>query len=186
MRTFIAIELDDAVKRQLRNLQERLRPQCGNLKWVEPNLIHLTLKFLGEIADKQVASVSEAMGQLAQECRQFDIRIRNTGTFPPHGGVKVVWVGIEDPNDGLARCQERCEDLLASLGFPKERRRFSPHLTLARNRDLSGSGAVRVALDREPPFDAGIQTATSVNFFQSTLTPRGPIYNVLSKHELKS
>ncbi|MFH1419255.1 MAG: RNA 2',3'-cyclic phosphodiesterase [Planctomycetota bacterium] len=184
MRTFIAIELDDAVRKQLRNLQEKLRPHCGKLRWVDPNHIHLTLKFLGEIPDARVPSVSEAMQQLAREFGPFDIGIRKTGTFPPHQSIKVVWVGIEDPAGGLAKYQARCEDLLAALGFPKERRRFSPHLTLARNRDPAGSAAIRAALDHEPPFDAGIQTVTGATFYQSTLTPRGPIYNALSKHAL--
>lgn len=183
MRTFIAIDFDAAVKKQLAALVGRLKTRCPKLKWVEPSQMHLTIKFLGEIGDQQVVSVATALGGLASECQPFDITVEELGCFPPSGGVDVVWVGIKEPGGQLAGCQARCEDLMEGLGFARERRRFSPHLTLARNRNPAGGVQIRAVLKEQGPVHAGAQTVTGLTFYQSTLTPRGPIYNVLSKHE---
>ncbi len=182
MRTFIAVEFDRAVKKQLADLQARLKPRLGQLKWVDPYQIHLTLKFLGEIDDRRAPEIAQALGRLSEQCQPFDIKIEDVGTFPPSGGVKVVWVGIKDEAGLLSRCQAACEDLIEPLGFPRENRRFSPHLTLARTRDSANSAAIRSVLGAMPPFHAGVQAVEGVTFYQSTLTPRGPIYNALSKH----
>jgi len=182
MRTFIAIDFDEAVRRQLGAIQMRLKPKCPKVKWVDPRQIHLTLKFLGEIAEGQVAAVGEALNALARECRPFEVKVEGLGCFPPGGGVDVLWVGLKDLSGQLAACQAKCEDLIEPLGFPRERRRFSPHLTLARNRDRTNGPKIRAALAAEPPTVVGTQTVTGVTFYQSTLTPQGPIYKPLRKH----
>jgi 2'-5' RNA ligase len=182
MRTFIAIEFDQAILRRLESLQNRLEPHCPKMKWADPSKIHLTLKFLGEINDSQMTAVSQALDQLAGQCQPFDIAVENLGTFKPAGPLSVVWVGIQDPSNRLAECQDRCEQLLEPLGFPPEKRRFSPHLTIARNRLPKNSRQIRAALDAEPPFQAGVQTVTSLTFYRSTLTSQGPIYNALGRH----
>lgn len=186
MRTFIAVNFDNAIKKQLADLQAGLKPHCGKLKWVDPNIMHLTLKFLGDISDRQVAPISHALDELAKQCRPFDIAVEDIGTFPPHGGVKVIWIGIKDPDGLLAKCQGLCEDLIEPLGFPKEKRRFSPHLTLARNRDPGNSARIRAALAQESCVCLGTQSVAGVTFYQSTLTPKGPIYQPLSRHLLSS
>jgi 2'-5' RNA ligase len=182
MRTFIAIEFDEAVRRQLGAIQTRLKPKCPKVKWVDPRQIHLTLKFLGEIAEGQVAAVGEALNALAGGCRPFEVKVEGLGCFPPGGGVDVLWVGLKDPSGQLAACQAKCEELIEPLGFPRERRAFSPHLTLARNRDPASGAKIRAALTAEPPAVVGTQTVTGVTFYHSTLTPQGPIYKPVSKH----
>ncbi|MBN2561309.1 MAG: RNA 2',3'-cyclic phosphodiesterase [Phycisphaerae bacterium] len=184
MRTFIAIDLDRAIKKHLSDLQAQLGPRCPKLKWVDPNKMHLTIKFLGEVRDQQIAEISRALGRLAAECQPFDIAVEGLGTFNPTGPVKVVWIGIQDPSGRLAECQALCEDLIEPLGFPREGRRFSPHLTLARNKFTENSREIRAALDAQPPVRAGSQTVSGVMFYQSTLTPGGPIYSALSRHPL--
>ncbi|HVP11553.1 MAG TPA: RNA 2',3'-cyclic phosphodiesterase [Phycisphaerae bacterium] len=183
MRTFIAVEFDEPIRRQLATLQSRLKAKLPKLKWVEVHQIHLTLKFLGEISDQQITPIAQALTELAAKCWPLEIRVEDLGCFPPSGPVSVVWVGIKDPSGELAKCQALCEDLIEPFGFPRERRRFSPHLTLARTRDRAGGGAeIRAVLKAEPPARLGTQAVSGVTFFQSTLTPRGPIYNALSKH----
>ncbi len=182
MRTFVAIEFDDEIKRRLGDLQTRLKTSCPKIKWVDPENMHLTIKFLGEIRNGQVAPIGKSLDRLAGECRAFDVTVEGLGAFGRHGPVKVVWVGLQDTAGHLAECHARCEELLDSLGFPPERRRFSPHLTLARNRYPEHSGLIRAVLDEEPPFKGGTQTVSGVTFYQSTLTPQGPIYTALSRH----
>ncbi len=185
MRTFIAIDFDEGIRGRLAALQTRLKPRCPKVKWVDPRQIHLTLKFLGEIAEGRVAAISEALGTLARECRPFEVKVEELGCFPPGGGgVDVLWVGLKDPSEQLAKCQAKCEDLIEPLGFPRERRRFSPHLTLARNRDRANGPKIRAALAAEPPVVVGIQTVAGLTFYHSTLTPQGPIYKALSRHVL--
>lgn len=182
MRTFIAVDLTDTIRKRLADLQANLKPTCGNLKWVNPENVHLTIKFLGEIPDRQIAPVSEALDRLASQCQPCDITVGGLGTFAPSGPVKVLWVGIQDPAGGLEACQSLCDQLLQPLGFPPEGRRFSPHLTLARNKFPQNSRQLRAALEAEPTMPPAAQTVTGITFYQSTLTRQGPIYQPLSKH----
>jgi len=93
-----------------------------------------------------------------------------------------VWAGIEDPDGELADCQARCDRLLEALGFPREKRRFSPHLTLGRVKDIAAGRQIRQALAREQASRIGAQTIDHLTFYQSTLGPAGPKYDVLSRH----
>lgn len=178
MRTFIAIDLDATVRRQIDRLQQKLRADCptAGLRWVDAERIHLTLRFLGEIADGQAADVAGAVENLAGQCRPFEIAIGRIGTFPADGPVRVVWIGVEDPNGDLARCHSMSEALLVRLGFPPEGRPFSAHLTLARNKNPKNSRRVREALALHGDCELGSLGVDHVTFYQSTLTPTGPTH----------
>ena len=183
MRTFVAIELDDELKRPLAVLQDRLRPHCPGLRWVGPAKIHLTLKFIGEIGEDRIVEISTALDELAAQCRPFQIAIEQVGVFGQDGPVKVVWVGVSDDEDGaLPRCHALCERLLEPLGIPPERRPFRPHLTLARNREVRQSETIRRAVEPHAELRIGVQEVESVTFYQSTLTSRGPVHLPLSRH----
>ena len=183
MRTFVAIELDGQLKRPLEALQDRLKPHCPGLRWMDPAKIHLTLKFIGEIAEDRIVEISAALDELAAQCRPFQFVIERMGVFGHSGPVKVVWVGIRDDEDGaLPRCHALCERLLEPLGIPPERRPFNPHLTLARNRDARQSKTIRQAVEPHAELRVGVQEVESVTFYHSTLTSRGPVYQPLSRH----
>ena len=182
MRTFIAIDLDEKIRQQLTALESRLKPRCPPMKWVDPRQIHITIKFLGEITDQQITPIARALDELAGQCEPLDIGVGTLGTFNPTGAVKVVWVGLQDATGRLAQYHARCEQLLEPLGFPPEGRKFSPHLTLARNNEVRNSGQIRSVLEAEPPLQVGMQAITGLTFYQSTLTPKGPIYAALSRH----
>ncbi len=183
MRAFIAVDLIPPVRKQLAEAQARLKRRCPPLKWVEPANLHITIKFLGELDPRITPDVQAALAQAAAECRPFDIVVEGWGTFGASGPVKVLWVGLHDAGGGLAALARCCDDLLEPLGLPREQRAFSAHLTLARNNDFRGSGKIREALAAEPPFRAGTQQVDELTFYQSTLTPRGPIYQALSRHD---
>ncbi len=186
MRAFIAINLSDEIRRAIARLQEALRgktPSAG-LRWVEPERIHLTVKFLGEIDEARIGDVSEALGRLTGPLRPFDVRVEGIGAFGERGPVRVVWVGVEDSGGGLGRCHACCEDAMAGLGFPREERPFSAHLTLARNKKPTNTQAIRAALAGYDRFEAGRLRADHLTFYESNLTPEGPVYRVLSVHAL--
>jgi len=186
MRTFIAIDLDDAVKRRLAELAERLRSRCPPLKWTDPDSVHITLKFLGDISERQIEPIGCALDDLARACEPFDIGLEHLGTFGQTAPVRVVWIGLRDDAGELSRCHARCEDLLEPLGIARENRPFRPHLTLARNRNPKHSRQIRQAVESAGETNLGVQTAGAITFYQSTLTPRGPIHRVLSRHAFAS
>jgi RNA 2',3'-cyclic 3'-phosphodiesterase len=156
----------------------------GDLKWVEPNNIHLTLKFLGEISDEQVAEVGEIANTVAQAHQKFNLDIESVGSF---GGrsAKVVWVGAGKGTDALLALQKDLEALLEQAGYPKEDREFSAHLTLCRvNHPIAGL-KVGEAIAQFSHLKLGSIAAESLCVYQSQLTPAGPNYTLLGSFKLK-
>jgi RNA 2',3'-cyclic 3'-phosphodiesterase len=182
VRTFLAIELDDAIRQRLAAVQERLRSQAGGVKWVEPANIHLTLKFLGEIEEDVAALVAEALAPVAAGIEPFEMRAAGIGSFPPHGAPRVVWVGIQETTGRLLELHRRVERELEALDIEREDRPFAAHVTLGRVKDRPDP-RLRHALDARAAEDFGTQPVTHVTFFQSILSPAGPTYTAL--HRLK-
>ena len=189
VRCFIAIGLPDEIKEGLVQLQAQLK--SGNqpgVKWVDPYGIHLTLKFLGSVAADRIDPITGAMGEAAQGIPPFRLKVEGLGVFPSLRRVQVVWVGVSGEVDRLAQLQQRIESNLAGLGFAPERRRFTPHLTLARLRD-------RASLDERQRFGqliAGTKFELAYSFqvdaislMRSQLTREGAIYSRISAVELK-
>lgn len=188
LRSFIAIELPDEVKRRLRELQAQLKAGGPTpVKWVEPDNIHLTLKFLGNVAADRIDEIAAAMTEAMRGTSPFKLEVTELGVFPNPRRVQVIWVGLGGEVDKLASLQQRIESSLKRLGFPPENRRFTPHLTLARLRDRAtpqererlGQLITETELDTAQSF-----SVDSVNLMKSQLTPEGPIYTCLSSAAL--
>jgi 2'-5' RNA ligase len=184
LRCFIAIELPAGVKKGLRELQSRLKSESrAPIKWVDPENIHLTLKFLGNVAADKVDAIAEAMTEAVQGTAPFPLKISELGVFPNPRKVQIVWVGVGGELERLAGLQRRIESALEKLGFAAEKRRFTPHLTLARLRDQA-TASEREGLGRligQTEFDsAGEFGVDSVKLIKSQLTREGPIYTTLS------
>ena len=188
MRVFIAIDIDDKIRKAIAGLQKQIASNVdvkkGDLKWVEPNNIHLTLKFLGEISDEQLAEVSEITKTVAQAHQKFNLEIESVGSF---GGrsAKVVWVGAGKGTDALLALQKDLDDLLAQAGYPQEEREFSAHLTLCRvNHPIAGL-KIGEAIAQFSHLKLGSIAAEAIYIYQSQLTPQGPIYTMLSDFKLR-
>jgi len=184
VRSFIAIELPEEVRRGLAKLRSELeRAEHRFVKWVDPEGIHLTLKFLGNIPFKQVTEVTKAIEEAAQGVAPFHLEISGLGAFPNLKQPRVLWVGIGGEIDTLLRLQQNIDSALASLGFAKEERPFMPHLTLARIRQGAsplerrnfGELAMSASFEASYPIDAKV-----VSLMRSQLTPEGAIYTRLS------
>jgi len=188
MRCFIAIDIDEQTRTALRHLQQELAAGAdikkSNVKWVEPNNIHLTLKFLGEIKDKQVLDVCEITGQVAAGHSGFDIDIEKVGYF---GGrtAKVVWVGAGAGSEKLAELQNDLELHLAKAGFAEDNRPFTAHLTLCRVRNPRAGAKLAELLAAYKDFRLGVISADSVCVYQSQLTAKGPVYTLLGNYNLQ-
>ena len=145
VRAFISVDIPAKARSALAEVASQLR-QSGawGVRWVRPEAIHLTLKFLGEIDTAQVDPIQESLGRAAAEVPPFALSLAGTGCFPNPASLRVIWVGLEGELDVLRRLQERVdEEVHSALGLPRESRRFTPHLILGRVRDDVSSEARR-------------------------------------------
>jgi len=188
-RTFVAIGLDEKLREALGRLQGLLRHKVASdcVRWVRPEGIHLTLKFLGDTSPEQVEQVKDALVRAAAAARPFEFTVGGVGCFPNTRRPRVVWVGVHEPAGALKRLRDLVEEQVSPLGFPTESRPFSPHLTLGRVHRRALSSEVR---------DLGEVIAASavgniyemhvgeVCYIKSDLRPGGAVYTTLSCAEL--
>ena len=183
VRAFIAIELPGSVKSALSQLQDNLkRSEHTSVKWVDTGSIHLTLKFLGNIATETIPELTKVLSEAARGITPFHLELGEMGVFPNLRAPRVVWVGLRGETATLSVLQENIESALIPLGFPPENPAFSPHLTLGRVREKASPGERRslgqaVASSKvasmEPfPVD-------SLSLMRSTLTREGAVYSRL-------
>ena len=189
LRTFIAIELDSALKAALRNAQEGLsgRVVARTVRWVHVEGIHLTLKFLGDTPVENVEGVKAALAQVAEEVGPFRLAAKGLGCFPNVRQPRVVWVGVEEPLGALSRLQKAVEAHVSPLGFPAEHRAFSPHLTLGRVQQYASHSEVRMigdAVAASVVETLGEMQATVVSYIKSDLGPGGAVYTRLFEARL--
>ncbi len=189
IRSFIAIELPPEAKSVLARVQDKLKSGNGaSVKWVDPAIMHLTLKFLGNINSELIAKITAAMEQACRGVHPFAIELKGLGVFPNERRVRVVWVGLTGEVEMLAQLQKNFDIALAPLGFPAEARPFTPHLTLARVREEAGPeerqslGQLVAATALEAGGRVKVQ---AVNLMRSQLTREGPIYTRISSVALK-
>ena len=181
MRTFIAVELDDAIRERLGQAQDRLREAPCKVKWVRPAQMHVTLKFLGEIDPAVVDDVAKAMAWAAEAAEPCALRVAGLGTFPPRGAPRVVWAGIEDASGMLGLVHKRLARALEPMGFEPEKRAFRPHLTLGRVKERSGTERLRDLLAGQEGAELGTQDVSEIVLFQSVLSPQGATYTALRR-----
>ena len=153
----------------------------GGVGWTRPEGIHLTLKFLGDIRESQIQPLQGVLTRAAAPARPFTLEARGLGVFPTARAPRVLWIGLHGGPEELAvlrRLQAEVEEGAAALGFQKEARPFTPHLTLARVRDRSAPGLDRL-LEANRDRAVGTLTAASIGLIRSELRPAGPIYTTL-------
>lgn len=180
MRTFIAIEVSDEIKDALARLESHLKYSGADVKWVNPKIIHLTLKFLGEITDSRCEAVKAALDTIAKCVKPFEVTIKDIGTFPNNARPRVIWVGLDKGAFEAVELAKRIEEALSRIDFPAEDRPFSPHLTIGRVRSSLNldklKDKISSASSGVQPEKAASHKTASVILFQSTLTPQGSIY----------
>jgi 2'-5' RNA ligase len=189
MRIFIAIELPQEIKVALGRLQQELKKAGADVKWVETENIHLTLKFLGEVDEEKLENIKQALEEVASGNQQFKIRLASCGAFPKIISPRVIWVGIDQGDKETKMIASGLEEKLAALGFAKEERPFSSHITIARTR--SGLNRLKLVqeLEKAQSHFGGKNlefTAGKLTLFKSTLKPTGPVYQALHEANLKT
>jgi 2'-5' RNA ligase len=179
IRTFIAIDLPASVREVISRTQERLRKVGLGIRWVRPQGIHLTLKFLGDIEKSDVEKIGDAMGLAAGGAFPFSLRGEGLGVFPDFSRPRVVWVGLAGDVGLLQALQGSLDVQLQGLGFPRENRPFTGHLTLGRVKGRLDGAQLRRALQRFEDFTTEGFMAQAVTLFQSDLGPDGAVYTKL-------
>ena len=154
------------------------------VRWTRPDSVHLTVKFLGNVADGLVPDLCEALGTAAALSRPFEMTIGNIGCFPPRGNPRIVWVGADEPAGGLVECVGLVEEAYAELGFAPEKRAYKPHVTIGRVKSPRKAKDLRDRLAAEEPFTAGVQSVTDLVLFQSDLRPTGAVYTAVCRAPL--
>ena len=188
LRAFIAIPLSQEARLQLSDTIRSLESEIPSaVRWVDPEGIHLTLKFLGDIDPALVEDVLQAMEQAASGSLPFQLHLNGLGVFPNERRPRVLWAGLGGDLDALGALQEKLEAAMCGLNFPRERRAFSPHLTLGRVRD----GVSAVARQRAGAVmswaslhGADSWPVSAVRLMRSNLTPDGAVYSSLGSVSL--
>jgi 2'-5' RNA ligase len=189
IRSFIAIELPDDLKKALIELQKTFRT-AGNspVRWVEPGNIHLTLKFLGDIDVSITGKIAATLEEAVRGLPPFSIEASKLGVFPNINRIQIIWVGLYGELEKLGQLQKRIEESLKPLGFPAENRPFTPHLTIGRVRDYARPderqklGQLISNVSFEGKY---VISVNAVNLMKSQLTREGPIYTKLVTVTLK-
>lgn len=201
IRAFVAVELPDDIKQMLSDVEILLKRRMTNLlgskwaerslKWVSPESVHITLKFLGYVAPERIVAIEEALRRVAENQRAFTLALDGLGVFPSFTKPRVIWVGVKGDLERLASLQTQVEVALANLGFPGEKRPFSPHLTLARVRETASIGELRLigqAVKEPPPvsIDGRAVPVRRVSLMRSELSRHGARYTCLAEFPLLS
>ncbi|OPY13046.1 MAG: 2',5' RNA ligase family [Syntrophus sp. PtaB.Bin001] len=186
IRAFLAIDPSETVRQSMATLQNRLKYiLTGAISWVRPEGIHLTLKFFGNIAEADIARISNTVGPIAARFSPLDLEVRRLGLFPDYQRPRVVWLGLEGDIISLKALQKEVDQELALCGFSREDRSFRAHLTLARIKSVKGLSGLDRAMNKSETFDAGLFRADALTLFRSNLTPQGAIYSKLASYPFK-
>ncbi len=185
IRSFIALELSDEVRRKAERLQSRLKKAGFSLGWVKPESMHLTLFFLGYVDSPVLESIYEISDSAAAGVAPFVMELDGVGYFGPRSNPRVVWVGVKEPTGALQRLYEDLAGRLAGLGFEKEKRPFTPHVTLARVRARSRASGLATELEKLSGEKLGTVRVGRVLVMRSVLEPTGAVYTMLHESPMK-
>lgn len=184
-RTFVAVEIDAAIRAKAVELIGILRAAGADVKWVESHNLHLTLQFLGNVPDEMVADVCLAVEKGAAQVQGFELEVGGVRAFPNSSKPRTVWIGAGSGSEQMANLHEFVALALSELGFQDEERKFQTHLTIGRTR--SGKNVLQLGqlLKQNAKFIAGPMQVKHVTVFSSRLERGGPVYEILSKANLR-
>lgn len=186
-RIFVAVDISREARRKVSDYIEELKTEFATVRvgWEKPEKLHLTLKFLGDTNKNQLKTISEIVGEIADQIPPFGLQIAETGGFPSAEKARILWIDAKDETGSLARINEILETKCAKIGFAKEKRNFKPHLTIARLREPEKS---RRLIERhlEKEFEPVGFEVGEILIYESRLQPAGSIYEKTTSSKLKS
>ncbi len=185
VRTFIGVEVGEGIRANAEALQQALAKTGADVNWVPRDNFHVTLLFLGEVDDRDLASLCRAVADTVAGEPPFGLRVSGVGAFPNARRPKVVWAGLADGSVELVRLHGLLEGPLSELGcYRKEDRAYTPHLTLGRVKSEADGHKLAPALPRHSAWTGGQTTVNEVVLFGSELGREGPVYTALGRGKL--
>jgi 2'-5' RNA ligase len=182
-RLFVAINLDEILKKQLSIILEDFRKEEFSVKWVEANNLHITLKFLGDTPEEKIKDLKEALKNITY--RPFSFKLKDLGCFPGTKQPRVVWLGISEGKDDLLNLNMSLENTLEKQGFPKESKNFKCHITLGRVKKFKKIYSFEKLLEKVKLVDFIEQKIEHIDLMKSNLYPSGPVYEILEQYFMK-
>lgn len=186
IRTFIAVPLTDAIRHRAIALQDELARTGTEVKWVEPENLHVTLVFLGEVADKDVPGVCRIAQEAVAGMAPFPASIETVGCFGNPRRPRTIWVGVGQGTQEMVAIHDNLETPLLDLGYRREERKFTPHITLGRVKSDRPADGMAAALREHAGWKGGDMTVSEIHVMGSELTQDGPVYTVLGRAKLQS
>jgi len=187
-RTFIALPIPLTQRTRLERLQSLLAPDLPGARWVTPDQFHLTLAFLGDVPDIDLAPVCRAVGEAVSRFSKLTLNLQSLGAFPDAERPRTVWVGLAGPDlDAMLALQAAIAEAVAGTGYPAEGERFTPHITIGRLKpSKEGGGDLLKQVAHFRTWSAGNFEVTQVITHASTLAPEGPTYMTLATSSLRT
>lgn len=179
IRAFLAVDLPESYRAGLTAVQDHLKKSRADVRWTRVASIHLTLKFFGDITETQVETLSAAASPITAATPAFTLRVQGVGTFPGPKNPRVIWLGLSGQTDILARLVQSLKQAFVPLGFPMEKRQFTPHLTLGRVRSSQGKEALHQSLQTVALPEFAEFQVNQLVLYRSTLRPQGALYTPL-------
>ena len=181
LRAFIAIDLPASIRSSLAETQEILKSFGLRVKWVRPQNIHLTLKFLGNIDSDDIDKIIAAMTVTAKDFKGVSLSVKEIGVFPDIRRSRVIWAGLDGQLEILENLQQTLDGHLAGLGYPKETRAFRGHLTLGRVKGKIASAGMKAAIEKLKKFGSESFEISEIILFKSELRPTGAVYSKVQR-----
>jgi 2'-5' RNA ligase len=185
IRSFLAIELPKPILRKIEEVQADLRSAHADVRWVNPEKIHLTLKFFGNIEESRIDSIFKSIEEPVRSTLPFSLKVRGVGAFPSTKSPRVIWLGLIN-GQSLTSLQKQIGTQLEKIGFQPEDRPFQPHLTLGRTKSSRGKDELAGRMEKHKEEEFGDFQVERVILFKSDLKPSGPIYTPLGDLKLGS
>ena len=172
------ISIDIGVFPKLVELENEIKNTGVNVKLVEPEIVHITLKFLGDTEEENIDEIEDIIKKSVEATTPFDVKLVGTGVFPNPGYVKVVWIGIKE-GEQIGVIADKIDSQLVNLGFEREKRRFSPHLTIARVKTAKNKDKLLQVVEKYRDVEFMSLKVDTICLKKSELTPKGPIYTTV-------
>lgn len=182
LRAFLAIDVDEDLKAKMYKIVKQFKQIDANIKYVELENLHLTLKFFGDIDTEGIDLLSSKIEQVVSNFDAFTIKIKGCGAFPNANRIKVIWLGLDD-DETIRQLHDELDKQFVKLGFDKDRK-FSSHLTIGRMKSAKGKDKVKSTIEEFKDVEIGEMSVDKIILKKSTLTPSGPIYEDLEIFEL--
>ena len=184
IRSFLAIELPRTIQKKIEEVEGDLKSSHADVRWVNPEKIHLTLKFFGSIDESKIDPIVKSVEGPIQTVSPFSLKVRGMGAFPHFKNPRVIWMGLVDGKEVLISFQKKLESEFEKIGFKSEERPFHPHLTLGRMKSNRGRDELAGRMERYREEEFGDFQVEKVILFKSDLRPSGPIYTALREIKL--